>query len=165
VASVTKFHLAQINIGRLRAPVDDPMIADVAANLDRINALADASPGFVWRLVGEGGNATDIQPDADDPLLAVNMSVWENPAALGAFVYRSDHQPIMRRRAEWFEKMELFMALWWVPAGRRPTVEEGMDRIETLRRLGPTAEAFTLRDIFPAPDANEAPPPILDECA
>jgi hypothetical protein len=165
VASMTKYHLAQINIGRLRAPVDDPMIADFAANLDRINALADASSGFVWRLVGEGGNATDIQPDADDPLLAVNMSVWENPAALGAFVYRSAHQPIMRRRAEWFEKLELYMALWWVPVGHRPSVEEGMGRIETLRRLGPTAQAFTFRDIFPAPDANEAPPPVLDECA
>jgi hypothetical protein len=165
VASMTKFHLAQINIGRLRAPVDDPMIADFKANLDRINALADSSPGFVWRLVGEGGNATDIQPDANDPLLAVNMSVWENPAALGAFVYRSDHLPIMRRRTEWFEKLELYMALWWVPVGHRPSVEEGMGRIETLRRMGPSAQAFTFRDILPAPDANEAPPPILDECA
>jgi len=162
---MTGYHLAQINIGRLRAPVDDPMIADFKANLDRINALADASPGFVWRLVGEGGNATDIQPDADDPLLAINMSVWESPAALGAFVYRSDHQPIMRRRAEWFEKLELYMALWWVPVGHRPSVEEGMGRIETLRRLGPTAQAFTFRDIFPAPDADEAPSPVLDECA
>jgi len=165
VASMTKFHLAQINIGRLRAPVDDPMIADFKANLDRINALADSSPGFVWRLVGEGGSATDIQPDANDPLLAVNMSVWENPAALGAFVYRSDHLPIMRRRTEWFEKLELYMALWWVPVGHRPSVEEGMGRIETLRRMGPSAQAFTFRDILPAPDANEAPPPILDECA
>jgi hypothetical protein len=159
------FHLAQVNIGRLRAPVDDPMIADFVANLDRINALADGSPGFVWRLVGEGGNATDIQPDADDPLLAVNMSVWESPQALGAFVCRSDHLPIMRRRAEWFEKLELYMALWWVPVGHRPTVEEAMGKVETLRRMGPTSAAFTFRDPFPAPDANQAPPPVLDECA
>jgi hypothetical protein len=162
---MTDFHLAEINIGRFRAPVGDPMIADFVANLERINALADGSPGFIWRLTGEGGDATDIKPDANDDLMAVNMSVWESPQALGAFVYRSDHLPIMRRRAEWFEKLELYMALWWVPAGHIPTVAEGMAKVETLRRLGPTAEVFTFRHTFPAPDANEAPPPVLDECA
>jgi len=162
---MSKFHLAEINIGRLRAPVDDPMIADFVANLDRINALADASPGFVWRLTGEGDDATDIRPDADDPLMALNMSVWESTQALGAFVYRSDHQLVMRRRAEWFEKLELYIALWWVPVGHRPTVEEGWGKIQTLRRLGPTAAAFSFKTIFPPPDAHEAPPPVLDECA
>ncbi len=162
---MTKHHLAEINIGRLRAPVDDPMIADFVANLDRINALADASPGFVWRLTGDGNNATDIQPDPSDPLMALNMSVWESPQALGAFVYRSDHQPVMRRRVEWFEKLELYMALWWVPAGHRPTVAEGWGKIQTLRRLGPTPEAFTFKTIFPPPGADIAPPPVLDECA
>jgi hypothetical protein len=162
---MNSFHLAEINIGRFRAPVSDPMIADFVANLDRINALADGSPGFIWRLTGEGNNATDIQPDANDPLMALNMSVWESSQALGAFVYRSDHLTVMRRRAEWFEKMELYMALWWVPAGHIPTVEEGMAKVETLRRMGPTAEAFTFRDTFPAPDAIEAPQPVLDECA
>jgi len=161
----SQFHLAEINIGRLRAPVDDPMIADFAANLDRINALADASPGFVWRLTGQGDDATDIKPDPDDEMMALNMSVWESPQALGAFVYRSDHQPVMRRRAEWFEKLELYIALWWVPIGHTPTVEEGMAKIDALRRLGPTAEAFTFRTIFPPPDAETAPPPVLDECA
>jgi hypothetical protein len=162
---MSRYHLAEINIGRLRAPVEDPMIAEFVANLDRINALADGSPGFVWRLTGAGNDATDVRPDASDPMLAMNMSVWESVAALGAFVYRSDHLGVMRRRAEWFEKLELYMALWWVPAGHIPSVEEGMARIETLRRLGPTAEAFTFRDPFPAPDAREAPPPVLDECA
>jgi hypothetical protein len=162
---MTRFHLAQINIGRLRAPVNDPMIAEFVANLDRINALADGSPGFIWRLKGAGNNATDIQPDASDPLMALNMSVWENPQALGAFVYRSDHVGVMRRRAAWFEKLELYMALWWVPVGHRPSVEEGWSKVDTLRRLGPTAEAFTFRHTFPAPDADEAPPPVLDECA
>ena len=162
---MSRYHLAEINIGRLRAPVGDPMIAEFVANLDRINALADGSPGFVWRLTGAGNDATDVRPDASDPMLAMNMSVWESVAALGAFVYRSDHLGVMRRRAEWFEKLELYMALWWVPAGHIPTVEEGMARIETLRRLGPTAQAFTFRDPFPAPDAREAPPPVLDECA
>lgn len=162
---MTHYHLAQINVGRLRAPVDDPMIADFAADLDRVNAIADAAPGFVWRLTGQGNDATDIRPSPDDALMAMNMSVWESLAALGAFVYRSDHLPVMRRRAEWFEKMELYMALWWVPAGCRPTMEEGLARLDTLRRLGPTAEAFTFRDPFPAPDAGEAPPAVLDECA
>ena len=162
---MSQFHLAEINIGRLRAAVDDPMIAEFVANLDRINALADATPGFVWRLTGAGNDATDIKPDPADPLMALNLSVWESPQALGAFVYRSDHLPIMRRRAEWFEKLELYMALWWVPLGHRPTVEEGMGKIATLRRLGPTTEAFTFRDIFPPPDSTVAPPPVLDECA
>jgi hypothetical protein len=162
---MTRYHLAQINIARLRAPIGDPLVAEFVANLDRINALADSSPGFVWRLTGDGDDATDIQPDASDPLIAVNMSVWESPQALGAFVYRSDHQPVMRRRAEWFEKLELYMALWWVPAGHIPTVEGGMGKIALLRRHGPTAEAFTFRDIFPPRDAEEAPPPVLDECA
>jgi len=162
---MSQFHLAEINIGRLRAPVDHPMIADFVANLERINALADASPGFVWRLTGQGDDATDIKPDPDDEMMALNMSVWESPQALGAFVYRSDHQPVMRRRAEWFEKLELYIALWWVPIGHTPTVEEGMAKIDALRRLGPTAEAFTFRTIFPPPDAETAPPPVLDECA
>jgi len=162
---MSQFHLAEINIGRLRAPVDHPMIADFVANLDRINALADASPGFVWRLTGAGNDATDIKPDPADEMMALNMSVWESPQALGAFVYRSDHQPVMRRRAEWFEKLELYIALWWVPIGHIPTVEEGMARIDALRRLGPTAESFTFRTIFPPPDAEVAPPPVLDECA
>jgi hypothetical protein len=135
------------------------------ANLDRINALADASPGFVWRLTGDGNNATDIRPDAGDPLMAMKMSVWESVAALGAFVYRSDHLPVMRRRAEWFEKLELYMALWWVPAGHIPTIAEGWGKVETLRRLGPSPEAFTFKTPFPAPGADEAPPPVLDECA
>jgi hypothetical protein len=161
----SRFHLAEINIGRLRAPVGDPMIADFVANLDRINALAEASPGFVWRLTGAGNNATDIRPDPNDAMMALNMSLWSDLQALGAFVYRSDHVGVMRRRAEWFERLELFVALWWVPIGHRPTVEEGMGKIETLRRLGPTPEAFTFRAPFPAPDAEVPPPPVLDECA
>lgn len=161
---MSQFHLAEINIGRLRAPIDDPLIADFKNNLGRINALAEASPGFVWRLTGEGDDATDIAA-FDDPLMAINMSVWESPAALGAYVYRSDHIAIMRRRAEWFEKMEVFMALWWVPVGHQPTPEEGIARLETLRRRGPSPDAFTFKTVFPAPDCVEPPLPILDECA
>jgi len=97
-----------------------------------------------------------------DGIAAAYIRMWRRPSGVRR---RSDHQPIMRRRAEWFEKLELFMALWWAPIGHTPSVEEGMARIETLRRLGPSAEAFTFRTIFPPPDADEAPAPVLDECA
>ncbi|WP_309644507.1 DUF3291 domain-containing protein [Phenylobacterium sp.] len=161
---MSQFHLAEINIGRLRATIDDPMIADFKNNLDRINALAEGHAGFVWRLTGDGNDATDLVA-FDDPLIITNMSVWRTPDDLGAYVYRSGHVEIMRRRREWFEKLELSMALWWVPAGHRSSVAEGVARLATLRSLGPTAEAFTFRDIFPAPDSAERPLPFLDECA
>ncbi|WP_309092975.1 DUF3291 domain-containing protein [Phenylobacterium sp.] len=161
---MTVYHLAQINVGRFLAPVDDPRIADFVANLDRINALADGTPGFVWRLVGEGNNATDIQPRPDDPLFAINMSVWTSLDALAGFVYRSAHRDIMRRRRDWFEAMETYMALWWVPAGHIPTIDEALQRLAVLERLGPTAEAFTFRHPFPAPDATPVAP-VLDKCA
>ena len=157
-------HLAQINVGRLRAPVDSPAIADFVANLDRINALAEAQPGFVWRLTGAGNNATDLAIGGD-PLFIPNMSVWIGLEPLAAFVYRSSHVEIMRRRAEWFERMALSTALWWIPLGHTPTVDEGLARLDTLRRLGPTAEAFSFRTPFPAPGAAEDVAPILDECA
>ena len=113
------FHLAQVNIGVLRAPRDSPLIADFVANLEPINALADASPGFVWRLQGEGGDATSFRAFDSDTIL-INMSTWESLEALQAFVYRTAHTGVMRRRREWFEPMaDLYMALWWVPAGHR----------------------------------------------
>ncbi len=160
------FHLAQINIGRFAAPLDSPQLKDFVDNLDRINALAEQSPGFVWRLTGEGNNATDLRPFDDDPMMAINMSVWTDLASLGAYVYRSGHIAIMRRRREFFEVPDqAFMALWWVPAGTVPTVVEGIERLERLRRDGPTAEAFTFRQPFP-PAAQAGPvTPVLDECA
>ena len=158
------YHLAQINVGKLKAPIDAPETADFKNNLDRVNTLAEASPGFVWRLTGEGNDATDLVA-FDDPLIITNMSVWESPAALGAFVYRSGHVEIMRRRAEWFEPMDVFMALWWVPAGHEPTVAEAVGRLALLRRKGPGPHAFTFRELYPAPDTQAAPPPVLDRCA
>ena len=158
------FHLAQINIGRLKAHIDDPQIADFKDNLDAINALAEGSPGFVWRFTGDGNNATDVQA-FDDPLMAINMSVWESVAALGAFVYRSEHVAFMRRRREWFHETDNFMTLWWTPAGHHPTPQEAIARLATLGRLGPTSEAFTFKTPHPAPDAAHPPLPILDECA
>jgi hypothetical protein len=147
------WHLAQVNIGRLRAPVEHPMIAEFVAGLDRINALADGAPGFMWRLQTEDGNATAIRPIDDDELLAINMSVWESVEALADYVYRSDHVTFMRRRREWFERFDRsYVALWWVPMGAIPTVPEAMDRIAHLDRHGPTPTAFTFKHRFAPPD-------------
>jgi hypothetical protein len=143
------WHLAQVNIGRLRAPIDDPLVADFVAALDCINALADRAPGFVWRLQTEDGNATAIRPDADDDLLAINLSVWESVEALADYAYRSEHVTFMRRRREWFERMTgSYLALWWIPAGTIPTVPEAMDRIAHLDEQGPTPMAFTFKHRF-----------------
>jgi len=151
------WHLAQVNIGRLRAAIDDPMIAEFVAGLDRINALADAAPGFVWRLQTEEGNATSVRPVDDDELLAINMSVWESVEALADYVYRSDHVTFMRRRREWFERFAAsYMALWWIPSGTIPTVPEAMARIDHLERHGPTPSAFTFKRRFGAPDEGGA---------
>lgn len=160
------FHLAQINIGRFIEPVDHPANADFVANLDRVNAIADAQPGFVWRLKGIGNNASDILPYPADPHIGINMSVWTDLDSLVAFTYRDPgHREIMKRRKEWFERLEFFMALWWVPAGHIPTIEEGKAKIELLRVLGPTRDAFTFKHPFAAPDAAATVPPVTEECA
>lgn len=146
--------LAQINIGRILGPIESPVMAEFVARLDEVNALAERSPGFVWRLKTEDGDATAIRPYDDDRII-VNMSVWASPAALHDYVYRSAHVEVMRRRREWFSRMaDSFVALWWVPEGHRPTVAEGTERLESLRTLGPSPHAFTFREQFPPPDAD-----------
>ena len=158
--------LAQLNIGIIKGPMDSPVMADFAANLDRINALAERTPGFVWRLQTEEGNATAIRPFENENLL-VNMSVWRDVEALSKYVYNSAHVEIMRRRREWFERMnEAFLVLWWVPKGHRPGVAEAVAKLEVLRTRGPTTEAFTFRQAFPAPDASQTQAPVGfgDEC-
>ena len=160
-----KWHLAQVNVGRFIKPVEDPANADFVNALDQVNALAEASPGFVWRLTGDGNNATDIKPFPDDPNMAINMSVWESVDALAAFVYRNmDHRGVMRRRREWFEEIKVYMALWWIPAGTLPTIEDAKAKLALLEKLGPTAEAFTFRQPFAPPSGVEVKP-VLDECA
>ncbi|MGF1604788.1 MAG: DUF3291 domain-containing protein [Rhodothalassiaceae bacterium] len=143
--------LAQMNIGRLVAPVGDPAVADFVDNLARINALADQMPGFVWRLVDEdGADATGLRP-FDDPDILVNLSVWESVTALRRFVYKSDHKDFLRRRAEWFVPMAgPALVLWWVPPGHRPTPLEGKQRLERLTVHGPGPDAFTFAKPFPA---------------
>jgi hypothetical protein len=145
------FHLAQVNLATLRAPLDSPELAGFVAQLEPVNALADQSPGFVWRLQTEDGDATAIRPFEDDRVI-VNLSVWASLEALRSFVYASRHLDVMRQRRAWFHRMpDPFMALWWVPAGTIPTVAEAKDRLELLARRGPTAAAFTFRAPFPEP--------------
>jgi len=149
------YHLAQINVGRLVAPINDPRIAEFVAQLDSVNALADRSPGFVWRLQSASGNATDVAYN-DDPLVIVNMSVWESVEALRDYVYLSRHVEVLRERAHWFEKPALpHYCLWWVPAGHIPTVMEGRERLEHYQRLGATEFSFWFSQRFPAPAEQE----------
>jgi hypothetical protein len=151
------WQLAQINVGRLVAPADDPVVADFMNALAHVNGLAETTPGFVWRLKDESGDgATAIQP-APDPQFIVNMSVWADADSLFQYVYRSGHTPFMARRREWFGRFEgAYQALWWIPAGHRPTVEEGLSRLWLLDRYGPCPQAFTFKARFPAPgDAGE----------
>jgi hypothetical protein len=153
-------HLAQLNVGRLLAPLDDPATAGFVAGLEPINAVADAAPGFVWRLQDDTGDATHIRAHPD-PLFIVNLSVWESLEDLAAFVYEGAHVPLMRRRREWFSRMATaHLVLWWVPAGTRPTPAEALDRLDLLERHGPSPAAFTFRRPFAAPagtplDADE----------
>lgn len=158
------WHLAQINVGRIVGPQGDPTVQPFFDALDRVNELAEASPGFVWRLVGESNNATDIQPTVD-PHLLINMSVWENAESLFAFVYRSSHTEIMVRRREFFERFEgSYQALWWVPAGAVPTTNDGLSRLWHLDRFGPTSHAFTFKSRFPAPGRDEGPEDMQPDC-
>ena len=152
---MVRFHLAQVNIGRIRAPLQDPIMEGFRTQLDPINALADRTPGFVWRLQTEDGNAMAVRPVPDDDLMAINMSVWESLEALQQFVYKSAHVAPLRDRKQWFQPMDgPILALWWVPAGHIPTVAEAMDRLRHLKEHGPTAHAFTFGTTFPAPDAD-----------
>lgn len=152
------WHLAQINVGRFVSPPGSAQVQPFMDALDRINAIADADPGFVWRLQDDSGNATSLRPTAD-PLFAVNMSVWCDADALFAFVYRSAHTPVMAKRRAYFDRFEgAHQALWWVPAGHIPTIDEGLSRLWRLDRYGPSQQAFTFKARFPAPGL--AGPPV-----
>ena len=149
---MTRYHLAQANIGRFRAPMESPIMEGFRNQLDPINALADRSPGFVWRLQTEDGNATAIRPYADDSLMAINMSVWESLESLQQFVYKSAHVTTLRARKEWFEPLDgPILVLWWIPAGQIPSVIDARDRLQHLTEHGPTPHAFTFRRPFPPP--------------
>jgi hypothetical protein len=156
--------VAQVNIGRLVAPLDSPQLADFVAGLDPVNAAADGAPGFVWRLQTEDGDATALrvfEHDAEgaDGGILLNMSVWETVEDLAAFVYGEAHLAVLRRRREWFERLkDIYAALWWVPRGHIPTITEAEDRVKHLRAHGPTPRAFTFKVHFPPPGGVDAEP-------
>lgn len=143
-------HLAQLNIARLVAPLDDPRLAGFVEGLDHINGSADAAPGFVWRLVADGADdATALRPFGADVI--VNLTVWTSVEALSDFAYRSDHLDYLRRRREWFVPYgEVYAVLWWLPEGHRPSLDEAAARLALLREHGPSPDAFTLRAPFAA---------------
>lgn len=152
-----RLELAQVNVGRLVAPLDDPRLAAFMVALDPVNAAADAAPGFVWRLQTEEGNATGIEAfswDAGDSAgMIINMSVWTDVESLQAFVATDLHRAVLVRRRQWFQLMtEAWLACWWVPSGHRPSTLEAEERMRNLREHGPTPHAFTLRRSFPKPD-------------
>ena len=154
---MTRHHIAQLNVGRTVAPIDHARLADFVARLDEINALAEQSPGFVWRLQGDSGNATELK-FFDDPLVIINLTMWESVDDLHAFTYRSDHKSVFARRFDWFERWSgRSMVLWWQPEGTTPDVQDALARLQRLVDLGPTAEAFTFKERFPPPDTAEAP--------
>ena len=147
-SSDAAYELAQVNIGRLKAPLDSAQLKPFADGLAPVNAVADASDGFVWRLQDDTGDATDFR--VFDEWTLVNMSVWRDTNALTAFMYQGQHRELLARRREFFERLEeAVTTLWWVPAGHRPTVEEAETRLLHLRAHGPTEYAFTLRTSFP----------------
>ncbi|MEJ7644635.1 MAG: DUF3291 domain-containing protein [Chryseolinea sp.] len=154
-----KFYLAQINIARmLIGPIDGPEMANFVSNLDRINALADESDGFVWRLKEECNNAMSIKI-FDDDFMIINMSVWKSADLLFNYVFKSDHVEIFKRRKEWFEKMsEMHMAMWYVQPDQMPTVGDALDRLLYIRKKGETPYAFSFKKRFTEEEANDFDP-------
>ena len=155
--------LAQVNIGRLREPLDSPRLAGFVAALDPVNAAADAAPGFLWRLQTEDGNATAVRvfewDQAGSAGVIMNMSVWASPEALAAFVYSDTHRAVLTKRRQWFERMtKAYTALWWIPRGTIPSTQDAEDRVRLLRAHGPTQQAFTLKMLFPPPDSPDTTP-------
>ena len=150
------FHLAQVNVARLAAPLDSPQLADFVAALDEVNAVAAQAPGFVWRLQTEDGNATSVSAfewDAGDGAgVITNLSVWVDADRLSDFVFGTGHLEVLRRRRDWFVPVgEAYLACWWLPAGVLPSTQDAEQRIRHIREHGPTEHAFSLRTRYPAP--------------
>ena len=145
------YHLAQVNVARAKAEMHTEIMQGFMNQLDAMNQLADNADGFIWRMLGEGGDYTSIRP-FDDPLVIMNVSLWRDVESLKNYVYKTDHMHITRASHAWFDKMdEIQLALWWVPAGQLPTALEARERLELVRRFGATKEAFTFAQVFLAP--------------
>jgi hypothetical protein len=145
-----KFHLAQVNIARMRAPLESAEMAEFFRAIAEINRAAEESPGFVWRFQSENGNATEMRA-YDDPLILFNLSVWESPESLKNYAYRAGHGRFFARRQTWFARMESpSMALWWIGAGTLPGVTEARERLEHRAKNGDSPRAFSFQKIFPS---------------
>ena len=139
-------HLAELNIGKFKYPTTDPRMAEFMDNLDRVNALAERSPGFVWRLKGDNNNATEFRVGDDN---AANLSVWETPKDLENYVFKTVHAQFYKKRAAWFDLMEKpHMVFWWVDEGHQPTLQEAMDRLEHYEKIGATDQAFGWAEVM-----------------
>ena len=137
--------LAELNIGRLVAPTDDPKVAEFMAALDRINGLGKRMPGFVWMMEGSGEPGTGNTENnlGDDPQFVANLTVWEDARSLEDFVWNTVHRQFYERRANWFEVLgDMHFVMWWVEDGHRPSLEEAMERLEHLRQNGNSERAF-----------------------
>jgi Domain of unknown function (DUF3291) len=162
---MSQWQLAQLNIGRAIAPLDDPLMAGFSNQLDAINQLAERSPGFVWRLQSDSGNATDIAFDAD-PLLIANLSVWEAIDDLQHYVYSGAHLASLKQRRSWFSKIDgPSLVLWWIPAGHIPTLSEAKAALALLKLNGPSGIAFTFAQAFPPPQSAMLAPAQMVERA
>lgn len=151
------WQIAQVNVAKLIAPLEDPRIDAFRQALDRINQLGESQPGFVWRAKGAGFDATDLRV-WDDPDVILNATVWDGIDQLAAFAYRTEHRDFVRRRHEWFAPMdEAYQTLWWIPAGSIPTLDDCVERLTHLRANGPTPYAFDFKTRFPAPDTVSPP--------
>ncbi len=158
-----QWQLAQLNVARMLAPIDSPRLSEFVENLDRLNAIADEAPGFVWRLQSDAGDATGFRPFGEDIL--VNMSLWEDVESLHHYVYKTSHVEIMRKRRQWFELMrDNYTVLWWVPAGTLPDLLDAKERLAKLRESGPSPEAFTFNDPFPHPGSSHVPEEVAPDC-
>ncbi len=150
--SMADYQLAQINIARAVDDLDSEVMVGFVARIDEINTLAEQSPGFVWRLKTEEGDALAIRV-FDDPRMIINMSVWEDLESLKDYVFKSTHLELLRNKTAWFNKMQsAHLAMWWVPAGHEPTAEEGKERLKIVQERGPGPEAFTFSRPWPAPE-------------
>ncbi|WP_394849165.1 DUF3291 domain-containing protein [Pendulispora brunnea] len=147
-------HLAQLNIAHLRAPIDSPELAAFVDALEPINALADAAPGFVWRLKEDPNQPRlTVKHEFGDHLL-INFSIWESLESLWNYVYKTQHLDFLRRRREWFQRMaEPTMVMWWIPEGTIPIPAEAMERLQRLKAEGPSPMAFTYKDSYSSEEA------------
>jgi Domain of unknown function (DUF3291) len=147
------WHLAQVNIGRIKGvTINDPIMAEFVDNLDRVNQLAEESPGFVWRLKEENNNATSFNPYGDEQVL-INMSVWKDVESLEQYVYRTVHTDYLRRRKEWFHAFgKMYMAMWWIPVGHLPTIAEAVEKLDYLQANGASPLVFDFKRRFAAPE-------------